>query len=180
MPVHSDIHASAAVLLAMAVSVWATASVRAAVPSEEDVKAAYVVNILRLVEPRSPVVANELVLCLLNAGPIEPPLRILEGTVIRGRKLRIRTAAKGDTAGCQVLFFGRSSGFESVVSKANSEGHLTLGNDSEFLSMAGMIALVVENRRVVVVIDRSAIQSGDWRFSSHLLEIARLSSRGSP
>jgi hypothetical protein len=46
--------------------------------------------------------------------------------------------------------------------------------------MAGMIALVVENRRVVVEIDRSTIQSGDWRFSSYLLEIARLSSRGSP
>lgn len=149
--------------------------------TEHDVKAAYLLNILRLCERRSSLGAGtDLTLCLVAAGPIEKPMHELERTPIQGRKLRIRTIVHDDLQGCEALFFGRSAGYESLLAKAGGLRILTIGNDHEFLSMSGMIALVVENRRIVLEVNQSATRNGEWKLSSHLLEVARLSVGGAP
>lgn len=162
---------AASVILFMAIG--AAAPMRSG-PTEHDVKAAYVINILRFAERRSSAAAGDLTLCLFGAGLMEQPLVDLENSTVRGRKLKIRTIARSDIAGCEAIFFGRSSGAESALAKAQSLGILTIGNDSEFIPMSGMLALVVENRRIVVEVSQSAVRNQQWVLSSHLLEIARV------
>jgi hypothetical protein len=157
------------------------ADARAGPRTEHDIKAAYLLNILRLCERKSsPGTGTDLTLCLVAAGAIEKPMRELEQSPIRGRKLKIRTVEQLDLRGCEALFFGRSAGYEPLLAKAGKMGILTIGNDHEFLSMSGMIALVVENRRIVLEVNQSATRDGEWKLSSHLLEAARLSVGGAP
>jgi hypothetical protein len=106
------------------------------------------------------------------------PLRSLEGTLIHGRKLKIRKVGRDELDGCEAVFIGRSSGFESVIAQSQARGLLTIGNDAEFIPKNGMIALVVENRRVNIDLNRLALKRTDWVFSSHLLEAARVTSAG--
>jgi len=151
----------------------------AAAPSEHDIKAAYLLNILKLVHRKeAPVERKVLTMCLLTPGPVEQPLRALESSIIGSRKLRIRTIQKDENLrSCEVVFLGRSSGQQAALRWANSLGLLTLGNDVDFIPMSGMVALLVEGRKIVVEVNAESVRNPDWVFSSHLLEIARIASQ---
>lgn len=144
--------------------------------TEYDLKAAYLLNVLKFAERKSGPLGPEFItLCLLAPGPIEKPLGALSDSVVRGRKLRVRTVGShGDLQGCEVVFIGRSSGHRALLEKANALGVLTIGNDEDFVPMSGMISLLVENRRIVVEVNQQAVRGRDWVLSSHLLEIARI------
>ena len=155
------------------------AALAASGASESDVKAAYVLNILRLTQRKEPT-GNELHLCMLRAGVLEPALQALDGTLILGRRLKARTTQKGQIEGCDVLFFGELSGVAATLSRAHAMGMLTIGSDDKFLAMSGMVSLVMEHRRIVVQINQAALKSPVWLFSSHLLEVARVMQGGLP
>jgi hypothetical protein len=144
--------------------------------TEYDLKAAYLLNILKFTETKAAPRDNAFItLCLLAPGPIEKPLEALENSLVRGRKLRVRPImTQAELQGCEVVFIGRSPGHQAMLEKANALGALTIGNDAEFVPMSGMMALIVENRRVVVEINQRAIRGRDWVISSYLLEIARI------
>ena len=56
------------------------------------------------------------------------------------------------------MFFGESSGAaDGVLAKAHTLGILTIGSGAEFLPLSGMVALVIENRRMVVEISQAAL-----------------------
>lgn len=145
-------------------------------PSEYDVKAAYLLNVLKFAERKAVAAASDVLpLCLFAPGPIERPLAELANRLVHGRKLRVRTiGSAAELVGCEVVFVGRSSGHRAMIEKANAMGVLTVGNDGDFLRMSGMMALVIENRRVVVEINERAVNGRDWTISSHLLEVARI------
>lgn len=147
--------------------------------SEADVKAAYVLNILRLTQ-RKDSPSAELHLCLLRPGVLEPALQALDGTLIQGRRLKTRTAQREQIDGCDVLFFGELSGAARTLARGHALGMLTIGCDEKFLAMSGMVSLVMEHRRIVVEINQAALKSPVWTFSSHLLEVARVMQGGLP
>jgi hypothetical protein len=165
-------------IAAVCLGVLLTMPAAATAPSEHDLKAAYVFNILRFIEKRAVGKPGEfLTLGVHAAGPIESSLRALEGTPVRGSKLRIqRVEQDSDVRGCEVVFFGRSHGksAQSIHSAAAQAGVLTIGNDAEFLPAGGMIALVVESRKVIIELNLEAIVATGWVASSHLLEMARI------
>ena len=66
----------------------------------------------------------------------------------------------------------------NILIHASVLGVLTIGQDHDFLTRGGLVALLVQNRRVIVEVNRLAIDGGQWRFSSHLLEIAHVSNGG--
>jgi len=144
--------------------------------TEHELKAAYLLNVLRFTEGKPGPVAHEFfTLCLIAAGPIEKPLEALGDSLVRGRKLRVLQVGKREELnGCEAVFIGRSAGHQVLLKTANALGALTIGNDLEFIPMSGAVALVVENHRIVVEINRDAISNRNWLISSHLLEIARI------
>lgn len=149
-------------------------------PGESELKAAYVLNILRFSSRKGQSLTADLHLCLIRPGVIEPALKALDGTSVQGRRLRVRNAIKGVIEGCDVLFFGDLTGVEKTLTQGHSTGVLSIGCDHRFVSLSGMVALVVEHRRIVVEINQAAVKSSDWVFSSHLLEIARVTAGGVP
>lgn len=149
-------------------------------PSEFELKAAYVLNILRFSSRKGPPPTADLHLCLIRPGLIEPALKALEGTSIQGRRLRVRNAGKGVIEGCEVLFFGELPESEKILVQGHTYGMLSIGCDHRFVTLSGMVALVVEHRRIVVEINQAAVRAGDWIFSSHLLEVARVTAGGVP
>lgn len=161
--------------------IFATASpLPAANPSEFELKAAYVLNILRFSSRKAPLTAGDLHLCLIRAGLMQPALQTLEGTPVQGRRLKVRGAAKGDINGCDVVFFGDMTGTEKILAKSHAMGLLSIGTEQRFVSLSGMVALVIEHRRIVVKINQAAVNSAQWTFSSHLLEVARVTAGGVP
>lgn len=146
--------------------------------TEYDMKAAYLLNVLKFSEKKKkpgPVVPQFLTLCLLAPGPIEQPLAALANSLVRGRKLRVRPIApEGGLEGCEVVFIGRSSGHRPMLEKAKAVGALTIGNDTDFVPMSGMIALITENRHIVIEINQNAVRGREWMISSQLLELARI------
>ena len=65
------------------------------------------------------------------------------------------------------------------LKRANRLGLLTIGSDAEFIAAAGMVSLVVEGRKIVVEVNGDAIKDANWVFSSHLLEVSRVTRPGS-
>jgi hypothetical protein len=166
--------------LAAALLIAARAPVLAATPTEHDLRAAYIFNILRLSERQAIAQPSPfLTLGIYAAGALDSPLRSLEGSVVRGRKFRIREIQQeSELRGCDAVFLGRwRGGGAKILSAADMLGLLTMGDDSDFIPAGGMVALLVESRRIVVEINTEAIAGAGWSLSSHLLEVARLVKR---
>ena len=149
--------------------------------AENDLKAAYLVNVLKLVHRKElPVGLDSFVLCLGSAGGMEPSIRALEGRLIGGRKLKLRGLQKDDDLrSCEAIFLGRTAGYRPHLTRASRLGLLTIGSDVEFIASAGMVSLVVEGRKIVVEVNGDTIKDPNWVFSSHLLEVARVTRPGS-
>jgi len=145
-------------------------------PSEYSLKAAYLFNILRFTERSGTSATGDYVLATYSAGLIEGALTDLQGTPIRGRRLRIRTInTESELDGCDAVFVGRLTGRGSrILVRAQSTGILSIGNEAGFAASGGMAALVLESRRVVVEVNAQTLTAGGWRASSHLLEVARI------
>jgi YfiR/HmsC-like len=145
--------------------------------SEYDLKAAYLFNILRFVEHRDvPKGEEHFTLGLHAAGAIEQAIAPLEGSLMHGKKLRIRTIkVESELVGCDAVFFGSSTARTNrILSKATALGLLTVGNDADFIPNGGMMALVVESRRIVLAVNSSLSANTRWAISSHLMEVARI------
>lgn len=149
-------------------------------PTEYELKAAVVFNILRLVE-KTGRSGEYVTLCAYTAGRIEQALSALEGSRVRGRTLRIRTVEDDSgLAGCDAVFYGRSAGpVTRMIAKSGAGRALTIGNDKDFLAAGGMIAVLLESRSIVIEIDEQRTEAAGWTISSHLLEVARVV-RGRP
>ncbi|SPF52262.1 Putative transmembrane protein (fragment) [Candidatus Sulfopaludibacter sp. SbA4] len=115
------------------------------------------------------------VICILGEDPFGAALnQMVKGEGVGGRNLivqRIRRAPEPKS--CQVLFIG---GSEKDIPKTLAEvgpGILTVGEGETFLHDGGMIAFVIENRRVRFDINQKTAGTAMLRISSRLLNVAR-------
>ena len=145
---------------------------------EYHVKAAFLLNFTKFVE--WPAVAfddahSPITVCLLGDDPFGATLnQLVEGEVVSGRKLivqRIRRAPPPKA--CQVLFVSQSEREVSRMLGALGPGVLTVGEGEEFLREGGIIAFVLENRRVRFDINQSAAANASLTLSSRLLNVAK-------
>jgi hypothetical protein len=145
---------------------------------EYQVKAAFLLNFTKFIEwpasafdtPDSPIV-----ICILGDDPFGNTLdQIVAGEVVAGHKITVqRIKRPPPSKSCQVLFVGR---LEKEVLKSLPEvgpGVLTIGEGENFVHDGGMIAFVVENRRVRFGINETAAESAGLKLSSKLLNVAK-------
>ena len=154
------------------------ASRAADAPLEYQVKAAFLLNFTKFVEwpaaafaaPDSPVA-----ICVLGDDPFGGALdQMVQGEVVNGRKLivqRITHAPLPKT--CQVLFIGKSEKDVPNTLAAVGPGVLTVGEGESFLRDGGVIAFIVEDRRVRFDINRTAAAHAGLKLSSQLMKVAR-------
>ena len=98
----------------------------------------------------------------------------MAGEVVAGRKIVVQRIKRlPPPKSCQELFVYRQ---EKEVLKTLPEvgpGVLTIGEGESFVRDGGMIAFVVENRRVRFGINKTAAVSAGLKLSSKLLNVAR-------
>lgn len=147
-------------------------------PTEFQVKAAYLFNFGKFVKWPEPSGSDHDIfpICVLGTDPFG---RALDATVagerVDGKSVTVRrmtTAA--DTAGCRILFVGRSEEgrLGSVFATLGRSPVLTVSDISGFADRDGMIQFVMDHDRVRFMVNLSAAQKAGLSLSSELLKVA--------
>ncbi|HWE53655.1 MAG TPA: YfiR family protein [Bryobacteraceae bacterium] len=144
---------------------------------EYQVKAAFLLNFTKFIEWPPASFGNAgapLSICILGEDPFGATLdRIAGGEVVNGRSITIeRVLHLPVPASCRVLFISRRAK-EPRSPLDLGPGVLTVGEGEAFLREGGMIAFVIENRRVRFEINRMIAENAGFRISSKLLNIAK-------
>lgn len=143
---------------------------------EYRVKAAFLLNFTKFVEwPASELPdSNTFGVCILGNDPFGSVLdQIIEGESINGRKLTVWRTRPNSPKACQVLFVSKSERDNAQILSGFGPGVLTIGEGDAFLHDGGMIAFVIENRRVRFDIDLTPAAKAGLKISSKLLSVAR-------
>ena len=166
------------VLAAMLCLVFAIPSRAADESLEYQVKSAFLLNFTKFIEwpsaafevPDSPIA-----ICILGEDPFGATLdQIVAGEVVDNRKIAVvRIKRPPAPKACQVLFLGRPEKEVAGLLPSLETGVLTVGEGESFLRDGGMIAFIVENRRVRFSANQTAAESAGLKISARLLTVAR-------
>jgi hypothetical protein len=145
---------------------------------EYQVKAAFLLNFAKFVEWPSNAFADSdspVAICILGKDPFGRAIDdLVQGEQANGRKLIVRRMNELPTPrACQVVFAEGST--KDVAKTLNGLGRsvLTVGEGGSFLRDGGIIAFVIENRRVRFDINQTAAETAALKLSSKLLSVAR-------
>ena len=113
-------------------------------------------------------------ICVLGNNPFGDELdQIVNGEVVYGRKILVQRIGREPAPGsCQILFVGSADDGAGNLTEPG-RGVLTVGEGVEFVHRGGMIAFVVENRRVRFEIDQAVAERAGLKLSSKLLAVAK-------
>jgi hypothetical protein len=145
-------------------------------PSEYEVKAAFLLNFTKFIEwPSGADAANgHFNICILGQDPFGETLdQIVTGEKVEGHPIAVRRISALSAATCEILFISKSERDVGKVLAETAGGTLTIGETEGFLRQGGMIALVVDDRRVRFDVNTAAAARGGLRISSRLLNVAR-------
>jgi hypothetical protein len=140
---------------------------------EYQVKAAYLLNFIRFTEwPSNAFMDAEspFTICVLGEDPFGSTLdQILSGETVNGRKVQAKRIKNAPGSGaCQVLYIAEPAKNPPPV----GPGVLTVGEGQGFVKEGGIIAFVLDNRRVRFGINQTAAAGAGLKLSARLLNVA--------
>jgi hypothetical protein len=146
-------------------------------PSEYQVKAAFLLNFTKFVEwpATEPTDSHTpFAICIFGEDPFGKALdEVIEGETLNDRKVIVRRIDAEPLGSCQVLFLSKSVTQVPHILATVGSGVLTVGEGEGFIHEGGIIAFVIENRRVRFDINQRAAQHAGLTLSSRLLSVAR-------
>lgn len=147
-------------------------------PVEYQVKAAFLLNFTKFVDWPAASFANPdspIAICILGKDPFGPVLdEIVQGETVNARKVTVqRISQPPGPRTCHVVFVGEPGKETSKKLSGLGRGVLTVGEGDGFLRDGGMVALVVDNRRVRFDINQAAATNAGLSLSARLLNVAR-------
>jgi len=145
---------------------------------EYQVKAAFLLNFTKFIEWPANAFADSgspFSICILGRDPFGRALDdFAEGEAVSDRKLVVRRINESPAAQtCQLVFVDSAGKDLGRILGGFGRGVLTVGEGERFLRDGGMIAFVIENRRVRFDINQSAVEGVGLKISSKLLSVAR-------
>lgn len=147
-------------------------------PSEYEVKAAFIHNIVKLVEwpiPSAP--AQTLRLCILGQGPFGATADALRHKQIDGMDWEVVNAGpKTGLRECRVLFITASEAgnLKHILDSIKGSAVLTVGDSAGYAGQGVMVNFYLEDERVRFEINVEAARRVDLKISSQLLKLARV------
>jgi hypothetical protein len=171
---------SSTLLLLATLGVGACAGAQA-VADEAQIKAAFVYNFLKFVEwpagafagPYSPVIV-----AIIGDGPTaDATAHFLALQRLDERQIVVRRVKEDQSlVGVHAAFVTEHDPWKlsQVLDSAASAGVLSIGEGEEFAAHGGVIALLVESRRVRFDIDLDAARAAGLQISSQLLALTRI------
>lgn len=144
---------------------------------EDQVKAAFVLNFTKFVEWPAPDPPNPDVpfhICVLGSDPFGSALeQMIQGETVGGRRLVLLRPRRSALKPCQVLYVSKSEPDLRELLAGLAQGVLTVGEGESFTRDGGIIAFVIENRRVRFYVNLRAARGASLKVSSRLLSVAK-------
>jgi hypothetical protein len=138
-------------------------------PNEHQVKAAFLINLVRFVEwPHE--MSDQFKFCVLNDDRLEASLRTAgAGKTAASRDITVRKLRFGDSfQGCAVIYVGGEH-----TAKPDRQGILTVGDSEAFEKQGGMITLSFDTHRLQFTASLESIRGAGLRVSANLLRLAK-------
>jgi hypothetical protein len=145
--------------------------------NESQVKAMFVYNFLKFVEwpADSHRTSDPFIVLIIGDGPTaDATEQFLESKTIGDQKVSVRrTRWDQSLQGARAAFVVESDGkrLHHILDAAATAGVLTIGEGETFTTRGGVIALLVEDRKVRFDVDTTAAQVARLRVSSKLLAL---------
>lgn len=153
--------------------------VKAGVPTEYQVKVAYLYNLGRFVQwpaKGGAKAGTTFPICVLGMDPFGPSLdQVISGQAIDGMSVIARRVSTPEQAlNCRVLFISSSedAALNDVLSTLGSAGVLTVSDMPQFIERGGMVGFLLQNNRVRFEVNLAAAKSAGLTLSSQLLKLA--------
>lgn len=144
-------------------------------PSENEVKAAFLLNFTKFIEwPGTETADGTFNICIWGEDPFGPVLeQTLQNEKVNGHSLVIERLGRNSPKACRIVYIDRNEKDVKELLGTLGPGVLTVGDGENFLKEGGMIAFVLENRRVRFSVNRQATRNAALILSSRLLAVAR-------
>jgi hypothetical protein len=171
-------------VLVVFTSVWPKAMAADRPPGELAVKAAFVLNFMRMVNWSAvPGIERsvDLGVCAVgNSGFAEAVRKAIEGKSVGGRSISFKLASTPDETQCRVLVLDEAQypGVKSLIDRIKTSPVLTVGNGPGLVRLGGMFDLALEDRNVVFDANADAIRLAGLDVSARLLQLCRNLRRG--
>lgn len=146
-------------------------------PSEYEVKAAFLYNILSFVEWPVPAgrSTDALRVCMLGAPGAASAFDGLNGRAVAGRKIEVvHLASFADQGRCSVLFIGSSEErtVRRIIRSLRGGGILSIGDTAGFGRQGVMINFYLDRNKVRFEVNAAAAREAGFIISSKLLKLA--------
>ncbi len=171
--------AGSALLLVLGVRVGSPAAAAEAQASEDQVKAAFLVNFPKYVEwPKEAFSATNsslVVVILGNPGMAEEFAKMSADKTVNGRSLILKTEppTADDPNGWHILFVSTTTRRPAeMLAGLKGRSVLTVGDDEKFLEQGGTIRLVRREQNIRLQVQLAAAQAAQLKISSKLLSVA--------
>lgn len=155
-----------------------TAENSQSVTLEYQVKAAYLLNFTKFIDwPPEPPTAEGIrpfTLCIVGEDPFGPVIdQIVQGQKVGERPVVVQRVALNINKACQIVYIPSSEKAIKRLIEDLGAGVLTVGEGDGFIKEGGMIAFVLEDRRVKFDVNLRATRAAMLTLSSRLLAIAK-------
>lgn len=149
---------------------------------EYQVKASLIFNFLHFVDwPDTASGGEELTVCLFGRDRYGKALRILEGEVVNGKRLKIRESEEWSPSFsdmCSVIVFtelieGRRVPLDVALAALANKPVLTIGEAPNFLEQGGMINFATDENTVQFEINVRKARQCQLTLSTKLLRLAK-------
>lgn len=145
---------------------------------EYSVKAAFLFNFTKYIEWPPDAFAESdapLDICIFGVDPFGKALdETIAGEIVKGRRVVVQRINRLPAPkSCHVVFVGAPEKGDHNILPEVGRGVLTVGEGETFLGEGGMIAFVIENRRVRFEINQAVAASAGLKLSSQLLKVAK-------
>jgi hypothetical protein len=143
------------------------------ISQEYQIKAAYLYNFLKYVDWPEPI-NRTFMICVAGQNPFGSVLDGLTSNErVRGNPVKTKIIL-GFEPGCDVIFTPRTSNIPAYLQGAAGMPILTVGETPRFIEQGGIVNFFLENGRVRFEINRNAAERAGLRFSSRLLQLAKI------
>jgi hypothetical protein len=146
---------------------------------EAQVKAAYVYNLTKFVYWNSRDLStppNPVAIFVVGVDPIGDILEEFSRHQTTGQPIVVKkVSVDSDISGCNMLFVGRSEQqvFPSMLRRLRNAAVLTVSDIPGFTARGGMVDFTIEQGKVRLQINMSAVNDAGLKISAKLLEVAR-------
>ena len=170
------LHASC-LLMALGLIAFPAHSLAQAKASEQDLKAAIIINMAMFIEwpPQSGLPGDRLNVCFLRNSLVAEALGNAEGRTVGNRTVRVSKARTDALRDCHVVYVSTADSMQmpEIIATLHNVPALIVGDSPDFFPRGTMLNLELSAGRIVFDVDLRSAQKAKLQFSSKALRLAR-------